>query len=221
MKYSIRRFSEDKEKRIRKMKGKLILDDLGTVTGIHPLYRKAKERLTGKKTLYHYTSPENVDSILKSGFDPGHDRYSSAIKNAIGIDDFDSGVYFGNQSKSISRSTAIERDRIEKRRKAEGKSSKGWDDPGVMMTVEIPVKKYKEMKKRESDPMIDLPGGHKNLMRTNNKSYRRDYDSRGVLGKLGLRYRTNRDYEHLGKDVVLLQEKVDPKYITKIDKNWS
>lgn len=218
MRYKIKRFSE--ESRIRKMKGKLLLDDLGTETGIHPLYRKAKEKVTGEKTLYHYTPTRNVESILKEGFDPGKDRYSSAVKAAIGKDDFDAGVYFGNQSKAIPRSTASNRYKTEKIRRKEGKPPKDWNDPGVMMTVKIPMKEYKRMKKRESDPLIDIPGGHKNIYKTN-KYYRKDYDSKGPLGKLGMRYRVNRDFKHFKKDVVLLQEKVDPKYITKVDKDWS
>ena len=163
--YKVHRFSSpSEESRIRKMKGKLLLDDIGTATGVHPPYRKAKEKITGKKTLYHYTPSRNVDSILKTGFDPSHDRYSSAIKAAIGKDDFDSGVYFGNQSKAIPRSTAINRYKIEKQRRKEGKSPKDWNDLGVMMTVKIPMEKYKKMKKRESDPLIDLPGDIKNYI---------------------------------------------------------
>lgn len=220
MRYTIRRFSSPEETRIRKMKAKLLLDDLGTSSGIHPLYRKIKEKVTGKKTLYHYTPEKNIESILKNGFDPGYDRYSSAIKHALGKDDFDSGVYFGNQSKAIPRSTAVSRYETEKIRRAKGKPPKDWNDPGVMMTVKIPMSKYRGMKKRESDPLIDLPSGHRELYRTN-KYYREDYDSRGPIGKLKLKYRVNRDRDHFKKDVVLLQEKVSPKYITKIDKNWS
>lgn len=208
------------ESRIRKMKAKLLLDDLGTATGVHQVYRGAKEKVTGKKTLYHYTPSRNVDSILKNGFDPNYDRYSSAIKHAIGKDDFDAGVYFGNQSKAIPRSTAINRYKTEKIRREEGKPPKDWNDPGVMMKVEIPMSKYKRLKKRESDPLIDLPGGHKELYKTN-KYYKKDYDSKNFFGKLNLKYRVNRDRDHFRKNVVLLQEKVDPKYITKIDKNWS
>lgn len=220
--YKVHRFSSpSEESRIRKMKGKLLLDDIGTATGVHPLYRKAKERLTGTKTLYHYTSSKNLDPILKEGLDPGKDRYSKAFKEGLGKD-IDSGVYLGNQSKSIPRSTAIERDRLSKKKIREGKQPKeGWDDPGVMLTIKLPISEYKKMKKRESDPMVDfIDGGHKGLYKINPK-YKRDYDNASLIGKLRMRYRMGMDNKHMKNDVILLQERVDPKYITKIDPKWS
>ena len=182
MKYQIRRFSTSEESRIRKMKGKLLLDDLGTASGIHPLYRKAKEKVTGQKTLYHYTPSKNVKSILKNGLDPKYDRYSSVIKDAIGKDDFDAGVYLGNQSKSIPRTTVIGRSEISKERASKGKKvPKDFDDPGTMLTLKIPMSEYKKMKKRESDPLVDIPGGHKGLYK-NNEWYKEEYDSKGPIG---------------------------------------
>lgn len=200
------------ESRVKKMRRKLFLDDLGTDTGIHPLYRNVKEKLTGEKTLYHYTSSKNLKSILKNGFDPSKDKYSSIFEDSTG-NKMDSGIYFGNQSKSIPRSTVISRYKMSKER---GKS----EDPGVMLKIKIPMKEYIKLKKRESDPLTDFPGGHKELYKTN-PYYKKDYDSKSVLDKFLMRRRTDADYKHFKKDVVLLKEKLNPKYITDIDENWS
>ena len=220
MKYKVKRFSSSEENRVQKMKAKLLLDDLGTATGIHPLYRKAKEKVTGQKTLYHYTPTKNVESILKNGFDPDYDTYGDRFKKATNGGNIDRGVYFGNQSKSIPRSTSINRYNTKKARIREGKEiPEGFGDPGTMMTLKIPISEYKKMKKKESDPIVDH-GQHEFFYKTAPR-YRKEYDSKGKLGKLGMRIKNKLLEKHGKKDVVLLQEKVDPKYITKIDKKWS
>ena len=208
----MKKYSDMDESRVKKMRRKLFLDDLGTDTGIHPLYRNVKEKLTGKKTLYHYTSSKNLKSILKNGFDPSKDKYSSIFEDSTG-NKMDSGIYFGNQSKSIPRSTVISRYKMSKER---GKS----EDPGVMLKIKIPMKEYIKLKKRESDTLTDFPGGHKELYKTN-PYYKKDYDSKSVLDKFLMRRRTDADYKHFKKDVVLLKEKLNPKYITDINENWS
>ena len=216
-----KKFSSE-ENRIRKMKGKLLLDDLGTVTGIHPLYRKAKEKLTGKKTLYHYTPSKNVESILKNGFDPELDQASEKWKKKHPGETYEQGIYFGNSSKSVPRESAIDRYNSKKRKIARGDEvPAGWGDPGTMLTVKIPLKEYNKLNKRESDPMISKgKTTFKNVIRTNPR-FKEDYDKAGILEKLRIRGMVRNMDKHLEKDVVLIKEKVDPKYITKIDKNWS
>lgn len=36
-----------------------------------------------------------------------------------------------------------------------------------------------------------------------------------------MKRRTDADYKHFKKDVVLLKEKLNPRYITDINENWS
>lgn len=210
------------ESRIKKMKAKLLLDDIGTSTGIHQGYRKIKEGITGKKTLYHYTPTKNVESILKNGFDPNHETVSERWEKNHPGQKFTRGVYFGNQSKSVPRSTSIDRYKSLKRKISRGAEiPEGWGDLGVMMTLTIPMSEYKRMKKLERDPMVDTEKiTFKNLMKTNPK-FREEYEKSGLLEKLRIRSMVGALDKHGKHDVVLLQEKVDPKYITKIDKNWS
>ena len=217
-------FSSSEESRIKKMKRKLLLDDVGTATGIHPLYRKVKEKVTGKKTLYHYTKKDNVDSILKNGLDPRYDRHKDMFEDENG-NTIDPGIYYGNQSKSIPRSTAISRykeyDKALKKGKDIQKSPRKYDkDLGEMLEIKLPISKYKKMRKLEEDPLADEIKGWRDFYKLN-RGFKEDYDKASSLEKLKMRWRANNDSKHLKKDVVLLQEKVDPKYITKIDKNWS
>ena len=210
------------ESRIRKMKAKLLLDDLGTTTGIHPLYRKFKEKATGQKTLYHYTPTKNVNSILSKGFDPSYDSVSGRWEKNNPGRKYTRGVYFGNQSKAVSRSTIIDRYKSKQRKISRGAEvPEGWGDPGVMITLTIPMSEYRKLKKLERDPMVDVQKvGFKELMETNPK-FREEYEKSGLLEKLRTRIMAGTLDKHGKKDVVLLQEKVDPKYITKINKNWS
>ena len=76
------------------------------------------------------------------------------------------------------------------------------------------MSEYKKMKKEESDPLSEYPDLFK-------KGFEKDYNSRGPIGKMKLRRRIGNDLKHCKKDVVLIQEKVDPKYITKINNKWS
>ena len=204
------------------MKAKLLLDDLGTATGVHPLYRGIKEKVTGKKTLYHYTPEKNLKSILKTGFDPDYDTVSERWEKNHPGQKYIRGVYFGNQSKSVPRSTSIDRYKSLKRKISRGAEvPEGWGDPGVMMTLTIPMSEYRKMKKLEKDPMVDVQKpGFKELMKSNPK-FKEEYEKSGIFEKLRTRIMAGTLEKHGKKDVILLQEKVDPKYITKIDKNWS
>ena len=219
----MRRFSSSKEEtRIKKMKAKLLLDDIGTSTGIHPLYRSLKEKVTGHKTLYHYTPTKNLESILKNGFDPSYDTVSGRWEKNHPGQKYTRGVYFGNQSKAVPRSTSIDRYKSLKRKISRGAEiPEGWGDPGVIMTLKIPMSEYRKMKKLERDPMVDVQkGGFKELMKYNPK-FKEEYERSGFLEKLRTRIMAGTLEKHGKKDVVLLQEKIDPKYITKIDKDWS
>lgn len=142
------------------------------------------------------------------GLDPSYDEYGKSYKHRTGID-INSGVYLGNQSKSISRRTASSR--YDKYIRGGGRGN--WGDPGSMLTIKMPMSEYNRLRKRESDPLSDVI--------FDDPKYKKDYKRRGFLGKLKLRSKIGLMKKDLRDNVVLSYDKIDPKYIVNIDPSWS
>lgn len=200
------------EDRLKKMQKRLRLTEDILTSGIHKPYKYISDHLTGHKYLYHYTQDKNVKDILKNGLDPNKDLMNDNIKN-IGVS-VDKGIYLGDRSKLLPRWTVMSR--YMDQDKSRDLNSK--NKLGTMLEIKIPLNEYKKLKHLNHDPLSDISSFKYTY--NHNKEFRQWYDKLSPLKKLKVRYEVNINYRGLKDNVAYVQDKIDPKYITKVDPNW-